>query len=153
MTQLVENLNNQQFLNESEISIHKEESEYLQYLLNQQKERNNCQFKSQNLCGQCVLYVGGKKNLIPFYRDLVEEKSGVFLHHDGGEEKNTQDLSVFLSRADIVIFPSDCISHNAFWKIKKACKKQHKPFEYLNSPGLCSLSSALEKMGDVSVNI
>jgi hypothetical protein len=96
--------------------------------------------------------VGGKKNLIPHYRDLVEQKSGVFLHHDGGDEKNTQALSSSLIRADIVIFPSTCISHEAYWKIKQACKKQQKPFKYLSSPGLCSLSSTLDKIGDVSLS-
>lgn len=147
---LVTQLKHQQLRNESEISIYQEEAEYLQYLLSQQNKHDDCQFKKQGLCGRCVLYVGGKKNLIPHYRELVEEKAGVFLHHDGGQEKNTQALSQMLTRADVVIFPSDCISHEAYWKIKRSCKKQQKPFEYLNSPGLYSLSSMLDKLGDAS---
>ncbi len=141
----------QQLRRASEVAIYKEEAEYLQALLSQQKQQDDCLFKQQNLCGQCVLYVGGKKNLIPHYRDLVEKKSGTFLHHDGGEEKSTQSLSKSLSRADIVIFPSDCISHEAYWVIKRACKKQQKPFEYLNSPGLHSLSHALNKISESPV--
>jgi hypothetical protein len=61
-------------------------------------------------------------------------------------EKSTQDLSSSLNRADVVIFPSDCISHDAYWKIKSTCKKQQKPYEYLNSSGLHSLSSTLDKI-------
>lgn len=148
---LVAQLKNKQLANTSEISIYKEEVIYLQSLLNKQKKSNYCQFKKQNLCGQCVLYVGGKKSLIPYYRELIEESAGIFLHHDGGQEKNTQDLSHLLSRADIVLFPSDCISHDAYWKIKRSCKKQQKQYEYLNSPGLCSLSSMLNKLGITSV--
>jgi hypothetical protein len=148
---LVVQLKKQQLTNTSEISIYKEEVIYLQSLLNQQKKNDYCQFKKKNLCGQCILYVGGRKNLVPYYRELIEENAGVFLHHDGGQEKNTQDLSHLLSRADIVLFPSDCISHDAYWKIKRSCKKQHKPYEYLNSPGLCSLSSVLDKLGIASV--
>lgn len=148
---LVTGLKKQQLKNASEISIYKEEAEYLQYLLSQQNKHDDCQFKKQGLCGRCVLYVGGKKNLIPHYRELVEEKAGVFLHHDGGQEKNTQALSQMLTRADVVIFPSDCISHEAYWKIKRCCKKQQKPYEYLSSPGLYSLSSMLDKIGDTSV--
>ncbi|MCK5829305.1 MAG: DUF2325 domain-containing protein [Methylococcales bacterium] len=144
---LVAQLKKQQLTNVSEISIYKEEANYLQYLLTQNKKSDYCQFKKQDLCGQCVLYVGGKKNLIPHYRELIEENAGVFLHHDGGLEKNTQDLAQLLSRADIVLFPSDCISHDAYWKIKRSCKKQQKQYEYLNSPGLCSLSSVLDKIG------
>ena len=135
----------------SEVIIYKEEALYLQNLLSQQKERDDCLFKKQTLCGQCVLYVGGKKNLIPYYRDLVEKKSGTFLHHDGGEEKSTQGLSQSLARADIVIFPSDCISHSAYWNIKRTCQKQQKPFEYLNSPGLHSLSCTLDKISNEPV--
>ena len=134
------------------IVLYEEEADYLQNLLSQEKQREDCAFKKQNLCGQCVLYVGGKKNLIPYYRDLIEEQAGTFIHHDGGEEKSTQDLSQSLARADIVMFPSDCISHDAYWKIKRICKKQQKPFKYLSSPGLCSLSNALNKMNDLAVS-
>lgn len=135
----------------SEVIIYKEEAEYLQSLLSQQKERDDCQFKKQTLCGQCVLYVGGKKNLIPYYRDLIEQKAGTFLHHDGGEEKSTQGLSQSLARADIVVFPSDCISHSAYWNIKRVCQKQQKPFEYLNSAGLHSLSCTLDKISHQAI--
>ncbi|WP_428354936.1 DUF2325 domain-containing protein [Methyloprofundus sp.] len=71
-----------------------------------------------------VLYVKGDKiNLTPFYRELVEEHAGTFMHHDGGIEKNTQDLQYSLSKADVIVFPSSCISHDAYWKIKQTCKK------------------------------
>jgi len=128
------------------ITEYESETEYLQYVLSQNKLEDKCLFKKQGLCGQCVLYVGGKANLVPYYRELIEAKSGVFLHHDGGIEKSTQDLTQFLNRADVVLFPSDCLSHDAYWKIKTTCKKQQKPFEYLKSPGLHSLSSLLDKI-------
>jgi hypothetical protein len=135
LIELVKTLERKQLSSQSEVEIYKEESEFLQSLLDQEKGRGDCQFKDQSLCGQCVLYVGGKKSLIPHYRELIEEKSGVFLHHDGGDEQNTQNLFSSLTRADIVIFPSSCISHEAYWKIKSVCKKQQKQFEYLSSPG------------------
>ncbi|MCK5356315.1 MAG: DUF2325 domain-containing protein, partial [Methyloprofundus sp.] len=123
----------------------KNEVQYLQSALTETAEIQ-CPLKNQNLCGQCVLYVGGKTNLIPFYRELVEEKAGIFIHHDGGMEKNTQDLQKSLSKADVVVFPASCISHDAYWKIKRTCKKQHKPYQYLQSSGLYSLSSMLDKI-------
>ena len=46
----------------------------------------------------------------------------------------------------MVIFPSDCISHDAYWRIKSTCKKQQKPYEYINSSGLHSLSNILDKI-------
>ncbi len=139
-------LNNQLCIYEKTSIAYKNEIEHLQYTLSQKKSEEECLFKKQGLCGQCVLYVGGKSNLVPYYRELIEAKKGVFMHHDGGIEKNTQDLSNSINRADVVLFPSDCISHDAYWKIKQTCKKQQKPFEYLQSPGLHSLSSILDKI-------
>ncbi len=124
---------------------HQNEIEYLQTRI-ERSLQSSCPLQKQGLCGQYVLYVGGKTNLVPFYRNLVEERAGVFMHHDGGIEKNTQDLQQYLSKADVVIFPSGCISHDAYWKIKSTCKKQHKPYRHLKSSGLYSLSSMLELM-------
>lgn len=145
LTDLVSQLKKQMTISEATITEHQEETEFLQHLLSQQQE-DKCQFQKQGLCGQCVLYVGGRANLIPHYRDLVEAKAGVFLHHDGGIEKSTQDLPQSLKRADLVIFPSDCISHDAYWQIKRLCKKQQKPYQYLKSSGLYSLSSGLDQI-------
>ena len=145
LTEDIQCLKNQHAIFLSDIAVYKEEVNYLQYQLNQEP-RNQCQFKKYNLCGQCVLYVGGKQNLIPHYRKLIEDQAGVFLHHDGGGERTTQNLSDSLSQADIVVFPSDCISHDAYWKIKRVCKKQKKPYKYINSAGLGSLFNTLKNM-------
>ncbi len=128
-----------------QVLVYQNEVEYLQSAL-LEKSQSQCPLQKQGLCGQCVLYVGGKTNLIPFYRELVEEHSGIFIHHDGGLEKNTHDLQQSLSKADVVVFPSSCISHDAYWKIKRTCNKQNKPFQYLKSSGLYSLSSVLENI-------
>lgn len=146
LDEVVLGLNLQLRANQKNMATNKNEIEHLQYQLSQNQIKNECHLKGQGLCGQCVLYVGGKSNLIPRYRKLVESLEGDFLHHDGGHEKNTQDLSDSLNRADLVVFPSNCISHDAYWKIKRTCKKQQKPYEYLNGPGLHSLSSMLDKI-------
>ena len=122
--------------------ISQNEVEYLQVAF-VEKLQPQCPLSKQDLGGKCVLYVGGKTNLIPYYRELVEDHSGVFIHHDGGLEKNTQDLQCSLSKADVVVFPSSCISHDAFWKIKSICSKQNKSYQYLKSSGLYSLSCVL----------
>lgn len=128
-----------------ELLAYQNEVEYLQSALTE-KTKAQCPLQKLGLCGQSVLYVGGKTNLIPFYRELVEENSGIFIYHDGGLEKNTQDLQQSLSKADVVVFPSSCISHDAYWKIKRTCNKQNKPFQYLKSSGLYSLSKVLDNI-------
>jgi ElaB/YqjD/DUF883 family membrane-anchored ribosome-binding protein len=109
---------------------------------------NDCPFgdedKVDGLCGRCILYVGGRTRLTPHFRQLVENKEGTFLHHDGGMEQSSQELSNLLSKADLVVFPMDCVSHKAYFQLKKACKKQDKPYMTLNSSGVSSFSSLLD---------
>jgi len=113
-----------------------------------QSNCNQCELKDKDLCGRCILYVGGQTNMAPHYKEVVEANSGVFLHHDGGIEKNKQELASLLNRADVVICPTNCISHNAYWQIKKSCKKQNKPCKFIPSSGLSSLANVLENMLD-----
>ncbi|MCF6204749.1 MAG: DUF2325 domain-containing protein [Methylococcaceae bacterium] len=153
LEKVITGLNRQANNYQKTITVNKNEIEHLQYLLSKNQEEGECLFKTPGLCGQCILYVGGKSNLIPHYRELVEEKDGAFIHHDGGLEKNTQDLSNSLKRADLVVFPSDCISHEAYWKIKRTCKKQQKPYKYLQSAGLHSLSNMLDKIAEKNMTL
>ncbi|WP_221898399.1 DUF2325 domain-containing protein [Bathymodiolus japonicus methanotrophic gill symbiont] len=32
----------------------------------------------------------------------------------------------------MVVFPSNCISHDAYWKIKRTCNKQNKPYQSIS---------------------
>ncbi len=109
---------------------------------------DDCPFGESNaaegLCGRCILYVGGRTRLTPHFKKLVENKEGTFLHHDGGKEQSSQELSNLLNRADLVVFPMDCVSHKAYFQVKKACKKQHKPYKTLTSSGVSSFSSLLD---------
>jgi hypothetical protein len=126
----------------------KQEIVNLPISLSEQQNDNcsQCEIKDKGLCGLCVLYVGGKTNLTPHYREIIESKAGTFLYHDGGIEGNVQKLYKLLNRADMVICPVNCISHRAYWEIKKACKKQNKPCEFLNSSGVSSLANSLARV-------
>ncbi|MFK5985712.1 MAG: hypothetical protein QM479_09815 [Pseudomonadota bacterium] len=37
------------------------------------------------------IIVVGETNLTAHYKDIIEGKSAIFLHHDGGVEKNAQE--------------------------------------------------------------
>ena len=99
--------------------------------------------EANDLCGRCILYVGGRSRLTPHFKKLVEKKEATFLYHDGGIEQSSQELSSLLNKADLVVFPMDCVSHKAYFQLKKACKKQQKPYKTLNSSGVSSFSSLL----------
>jgi hypothetical protein len=103
-----------------------------------------------DLDGMHLLYVGGRAHQIPRLRTLVERSGGRFLHHDAGLEHNATLLPGLVSRADIVVFPVDCISHDAAGAIKRSCGQLHKRYVPLRTSSLTCLMSALAARQPVS---
>ena len=96
-----------------------------------------------HLCGRSVLYVGGRAHQIPQCRAIVERYGGAFLHHDAGVEHNAALLPGLISRADIVLFPVDCVSHDAVAVVKRSCSQLGKRLMPLRTSSLACLLSAL----------
>eukprot|EP00767_Chilomastix_cuspidata_P006759 gnl/Chilomastix_cuspidata/7221.p1 GENE.gnl/Chilomastix_cuspidata/7221~~gnl/Chilomastix_cuspidata/7221.p1 ORF type:complete len:413 (-),score=-0.13 gnl/Chilomastix_cuspidata/7221:22-1260(-) len=89
-----------------------------------------------NLCGKKVLYVGGRKKILPKCKEIVENKGGEFIHHDGGVESSKKSIDNIVSSADFVFCPIDCTSHDACLRLKKICRKTDKSFIPLRSSGV-----------------
>lgn len=98
------------------------------------------------LRGKCVLYVGGQTGLRGQYRQLGQKFGCEVLHHDGGLEQSGQHLRQLLSRADAVVCPVDCVSHDACATVKRLCKNASKPVLFARSSGLSSLASSLTEL-------
>jgi hypothetical protein len=96
-----------------------------------------------HLCGRSVLYVGGRAHQIPQCRAIVERCGGAFLHHDAGVEHSAALLPGLISRADIVLFPVDCVSHDAVAVVKRSCGQLGKRLMPLRTSSLACLLSAL----------
>lgn len=101
-----------------------------------------------DLGGRRILYVGGVGRLMPRLEDLVGRCNGEFLHHDGGIEEGCGRLSGALARADAVLCPVTCVSHQAIDRVKKACRRCDKPFVPLHGTGLSSFLRALEALAE-----
>ena len=101
---------------------------------------------SIDLDGMTVLYVGGRANQTPHLKALVERANAQFLHHDGGIEHSATLLPGLVSRADVSVFPVDCVSHDAVASLKRTCRQLHKPFIPLRTASLTNLLSALSTM-------
>ena len=97
-----------------------------------------------DLNGRCILYVGGRGTSVCRLRALVQRLNGEFLHHDGGLEKSIDELASAVTRADAVVFPTDCVSHSAVNKLKRLCRHNMKPFVPLRSAGLSSFAAGLK---------
>ena len=96
-----------------------------------------------DLAGATILYVGGRANQIPQLRALVESSGGQFLNHDGGLEQSLGQLPGLVSRADVVFFPADCVSHAAVAAVKRACRQTATRYAPLRSSSLACLMAAL----------
>ena len=113
---------------------------------NRSQESENNELK---LCGQCVLYLGGKAQQRRHFQALVESSEGRFLHHDGGRENCPHRISELVSQADVVMCPTDCISHGAMEKARALCAKQDKPIVFMQRASLSSFTRSLqEALGD-----
>jgi hypothetical protein len=96
-----------------------------------------------DLSGRTILYVGGRQHQVPQLKALIERAGGRFLHHDGGIEHSSTLLPGLISRADILYFPIDCISHDAVATIKRLCRLSTKPWQPVRTASLAALLSAL----------
>lgn len=88
-----------------------------------------------------VLYVGGRSGQTQALRQAAARIGVELLHHDG-----TQGLSLLpglVGRADLVVFPADCVSHEAALAVKRLCRQLERPFRPLRSTGASSLLAAL----------
>jgi hypothetical protein len=71
---------------------------------------------------------------------------GRFLHHDGGIEHSAALLPGLVSRADIAVFPVDCVSHDAAAAVKRVCRQLGKRYIPLRTSSLACLLSGLSGM-------
>ncbi len=99
-----------------------------------------------DLGGRRILCVGGRVKLVEQYRAVVTGLNGRFEHHDGGLEERRQRLEALLSSADAVVCATDCVSHDAYYRLKRFCKAHSKPHVFLQSSGLTSFTRAVEAM-------
>lgn len=113
-------------------------------------EGGNCS-TCPDLQGQRVLCVGGRNQLLNHYRSLVDKCNGSFNHHDGGQEDSRARLEAMLSSADSVVCATDCVSHDAYYRLKRACKKQNKPLFYLTNSGISSFARTIEDVAQQAV--
>lgn len=99
-----------------------------------------------DLCGRCILFVGGRNQHVPHLRRMVEDLNGVFAHHDGGREESLGLLPGMVGRADAVLFAVADISHAAQDELKRHCRRQERPFLPVRRSGLGAYLSALQAL-------
>jgi Uncharacterized protein conserved in bacteria (DUF2325) len=99
-----------------------------------------------HLAGSRVLVVGARPAQIAHWRALVERCAGEFLHQDGGIEDSITGLGGFVNRSDIILFPTDCVSHEAMWSVKRLAARLGKPYRPMRNASLAAFTHALREM-------
>jgi len=125
--------------------------EEIETIITQFSNMNRCDetCPSFSLCRKRVLIVGGITKMEAFYRKLIEENGGVFEYHDGYTRGGTKDLDSRVRRADVVLCPVDCNSHNACSMAKRLGKKYKRTVKMLPGSGLSAISQALLEYSEV----
>ena len=95
------------------------------------------------LCGQTFLYVGGRPRQVANLKRFTAERGGRLLSHDGGVEESLSLLPGLVGQSDLVLFPVECVSHEATAWVKRSCGDGAKPFRPLRSASLASYVHAV----------
>lgn len=96
--------------------------------------------------GSVILYVGGRPAQVEQIRAHLATADAELMHHDGGLQERVGMLAGMISRADLVVFPVDCISHGAMHAVKRLCGQAGKPYLPLRSAGLASFAGGVARM-------
>lgn len=98
-----------------------------------------------SLHGRRIAYVGGRPGATAVLAELVRGAGGELLIHDGGMEDRKGTLAALLPRADMVVFPVDCISHNAMDLVKRICGQAGIDYHPLRSSSVASCIVLLQR--------
>jgi hypothetical protein len=99
-----------------------------------------------HLHGQRVLYVGGRPQTNLILAKLVAAAGGELLVHDGGIEDRKGMLASMLPRAQLVVFPVDCISHNAMHTARQLAERNGIPCHPVRTAGIASFVELMHRV-------
>ena len=100
----------------------------------------------QTLKGKHILYVGGRPNSNAALSRLVKSVGGELTLHDGGVEDRKGILEAILPRAHMVLFPVDCIGHDAMNTLKRVCTRQGIAYHPLRTASVASFVELVSRL-------
>ena len=101
----------------------------------------------------CVICVGGHVTQFPKYRLLAQQLGIYLIHHDGGQNDALSRLPEMINRANAAICPTDCVSHAAYYRLKRLCKRNGKPCLLFKGNGISSFASVLTQISSGQANL
>lgn len=98
------------------------------------------------LDGRRILYLGGRKNVLPHLKSAAEAREAILLVHDGGMEDSAHRIEELVGGCDAVVCPIDCVSHGACKLAKVLCRRFNKPFLPIPSSSRSGFERALDQL-------
>jgi len=98
------------------------------------------------LDGKTIAYVGGRPGTTTVLAAMVGAAGGTLLAHDGGIEDRRGLLAAMLPGADLVVFPVDCIGHNAMQVARQTCARRGIACHPLRSASVASFVELLQRL-------
>src|SRR5262249_27681177 len=98
------------------------------------------------LDGRRILYLGGRKSVLPHLKSAAEAREAILLVHDGGMEDSSHRIEELVGGCDAVVCPIDCISHGACKLAKVLCRRFNKPFLPIPSASRSGFERALDQL-------
>lgn len=101
------------------------------------------------LDGRRILYLGGRKSVLPHLKSAAEAREAILLVHDGGMEDSTHRIEELVGGCDAVVCPIDCVSHGACKLAKVLCRRFNKPFLPIPTASRSGFERALDQLAAV----
>jgi len=98
------------------------------------------------LDGRRIVYVGGRPGSNAALRELVGSAGGEFVVHDGGVEDRKGLLAAALPRADLVVFPVDCVDHDSMNMLKRVCDRHQVRYYPLRTASVASFVELMTRI-------
>jgi Uncharacterized protein conserved in bacteria (DUF2325) len=102
------------------------------------------------LAGKRVVYVGGRPGSNTVLRQLVESAGGDFVVHDGGIEDRKGAFAAALPKADVVVFPVDCVDHDSINLLKRVCDRHQVDYHPVRTASVASFVELIVRLGQAS---
>jgi hypothetical protein len=98
------------------------------------------------VAGKRVVYVGGRPGSNAALKALVTSAGGELVVHDGGVEDRKGLLAAALARADLVVFPVDCIDHDSMNMLKRVCERHQVDYHPLRTASVASFIDLITRL-------
>jgi hypothetical protein len=105
-----------------------------------------------SLYGKRVVYVGGRPGSNAALKQLVVSAGGDFVVHDGGIEDRKGMFAAALPRADVVVFPVDCIDHDSMNLLKRVCDRHQVAYHPVRTASVASFMELMARLEAASVD-